>query len=334
MRDETALRRQWALLRALSTRRFGLCIREMTELTGVKDKTIRRDLALFRAVGFPVVEDVGDFGRKTWRIVAGRDLPPLGFSFDESVALYLGRRRLDLLAGSPFAEAGASAFEKIRAAFSPAALAYIRQFERLFHDTGFGGHDYGTRSNEIDGIRSAIEDGVAARLRYRSDSEAEARERMVHPYGLVIHRAALYLVAHDPAAERIKHYKVDRIEAVEVTGDAFSRPPDFDLSTHLERSFGIYHHVGDPITVRIRFVPEVSRYVRETRWQKDQRLIDQPDGGVVAEFRVSCTQEIKSWTLGFGRKAVVLEPESLGREIADELEAMLTAYRETSVAPS
>jgi hypothetical protein len=35
---------------------------------GVNEKTIRRDLDLFRAVGFPLEETVGPYNRKSWRM--------------------------------------------------------------------------------------------------------------------------------------------------------------------------------------------------------------------------------------------------------------------------
>src|SRR5512142_2804253 len=40
----------------------------------------------------------------------------------------------------------------------------------------------------------------------------------------------------------------------------------------------------------------------------DSTLVKESDGSVLAEFRLSCTEEIKSWLLGFGAKALVLEP--------------------------
>ena len=101
MRDETCLRRQWTLLRALTSRRLGLTIGQMADELGVTSRTIRRDLEVFRSVGFPLEEAVGEFGRKTWSIKAGRDQPPLAFTYDEVIALHLGRRMLEPLAGTP-----------------------------------------------------------------------------------------------------------------------------------------------------------------------------------------------------------------------------------------
>ena len=48
----------------------------------------------------------------------------------------------------------------------------------------------------------------------------------------------------------------------------------------------------------------------------------------MAEFDLNSTKEIKSWVLGFGRHAVVLEPESLRQEMAEEIGKMTSVYEE------
>lgn len=326
MRDENRLRRQWALLRALTSRHLGLSVRQMADELGVTARTIRRDLDVFRSVGFPLEEDVGEYGRKTWRVKAARDQPPLAFTFDEAVALYLGRRLLEPLAGTPFGEAARHAFGKIRAALGPGALRYIEQFSPTFHETGAAPRDYAPKSDLIDGLLVAIEDGKEARLLYRSEEAAVATGRVVHPHGMIYHRGALYLVAFAPKDGKIKHYKVDRIEGVEVGGTAVRPHEGFDLAAYMASAFGVYKKDGKPTLVRVRFGPPVARYVQESRWHESQRLTPQRDGAVVAEYLVSGTDEIKHWVLGFGARAVVLEPESLRQEIVGELRDLATAY--------
>ena len=66
MPQDAPLVRQWLLLKTLSSRRYGVTVRDMAQEMGVNEKTIRRDLQVFRDVGFPLEEEVGDFGRKTW----------------------------------------------------------------------------------------------------------------------------------------------------------------------------------------------------------------------------------------------------------------------------
>ncbi len=333
MRDEPSLRRQWILLRALSSRRFGLTVREIAAELDVTDKTVRRDLALFRRLGFPLEESVGEFGRKTWRITTAGGQPALSFAFDEAVALYLGRRLLDPLAGTAFGVAARSASAKIRAMLGRSALEYLDRFAGLFHPTAVGAHDYTEQGELIDDLQVAIEEGRVVRLLYQSEREATATDREVHPLGWIYHEGALYLIALDPVPGRIKHYKVDRVEAAEIQKDGFQRPEGFDLEAHLAASFGVYQRDGSPTTVMVRFAPEAARYVQESRWHACERLTPQPDGGVLAEFRLSSTEELKRWVLSFGAKAVVLEPESLRREIVEEVHSLAAAYASTTARP-
>jgi predicted DNA-binding transcriptional regulator YafY len=66
--DKSALARQWRLLEQLSSAFKGLTIKEMVVHSGVSEKTIRRDMAFLKQIGFDVVETVQDYGRKLFRI--------------------------------------------------------------------------------------------------------------------------------------------------------------------------------------------------------------------------------------------------------------------------
>lgn len=326
LRDEIGLRRQWGLLRRLSARTAGWTLRELAGEFAVTERTVRRDLDTFRSVGFPIREEAGDYGRKCWRMAAARELPPLEFSYDEAVALHLGRRLLAPLAGTPFEEAAENAFRKVRSTLGATALKYLERFASFFHVVGAGPRDYRRRSDCVDTLLVAVEESRAVRLVYRSEAAPEATPREVHARGLIEHRGALYLVALDPAAGRVKHYKVDRVESAEVGGPSPTASADFDLAAHMAEAFGVYRGEGAPVAVRIRFGPEAARYVREATHHARRSLFDDGDGGIVAEYVVSGTEEIKRWILGFGVKAVVLGPESLRREVAAELRAALASY--------
>ncbi len=46
----------------------GYTVKELVSLSGMSDKTVRRDLIFFQRVGFDLSETVGEYGRKRWRI--------------------------------------------------------------------------------------------------------------------------------------------------------------------------------------------------------------------------------------------------------------------------
>jgi len=66
--DESTLARQWRLLKLLTFAPKGFTVKELVAVSGMSEKTIRRDLAFLKEVGFDVTESVGDFGRKYWKI--------------------------------------------------------------------------------------------------------------------------------------------------------------------------------------------------------------------------------------------------------------------------
>jgi hypothetical protein len=68
--------------------------------------------------------------------------------------------------------------------------------------------------------------------------------------------------------------------------------------------------------VVVKFLPPAARFVQESRWHASQVLTQERDGSLLARFTLSTTVEIKSWVLGFGANAVVIEPEELRRDHA------------------
>jgi len=325
MSDQSPLLRQWLLLRSLCARRQGMTVKEMAAEQGVSEKTVRRDLETFQQVGFPLQETVCEHGLKKWRIDPDKNQPGLSFAFDEAIALYLARRFLEPLAGTPFWEAAQRAFRKIRASFGEGALHYIERFGAVFHQTAFGQHDYARKAEILDRLTMAIEDHRAVFITYQSQRATEPVTYDLYPYGLVYHRGALYLVGWAVEHKEIRHWKVDRMEDAEMTQVHFQRSEEFDLRRHLAGSFGVYHGDGE-VCIRVRFSKTVARYVSESKWHDSQRLLPQKDGSLVAEFRLSNTKEIKRWILSFGQHAVVLGPEHLANELLHEATEMLRAY--------
>ena len=66
--DESTLARQWRLLKLLAFAPKGFTIKELEAVSGISEKTVRRDLALLKHVGFDVGETMEDFGRKLYRL--------------------------------------------------------------------------------------------------------------------------------------------------------------------------------------------------------------------------------------------------------------------------
>ena len=176
MTEQPPFVRQWLLLRALCARRYGSTVKELADEMGVGEKTIRRDMEAFQTAGFPLVQAVGQFGRKSYRIDPEKNQPGMAFTYDEAIALYLGRRFLEPLAGTIFWGASQRACRKIRSMLGKEALRYVEQFATVFHQTSAGASDYSEKAELIDTLMQGIEDRRAMFITYRSP----ARHRVCH----------------------------------------------------------------------------------------------------------------------------------------------------------
>jgi proteasome accessory factor B len=328
--DTSPILRQWSLLVALSSRRQGMTIREMAAEAGVTQRTVHRDLAALQRVGFPLNESVSNHGRKHWKLGDGSPAIPLSFTWDEAIALYLARRHLEPLAGTQLWDGAQRAFAKIRATLGESALRYLEKMSGGFHQTTVGAGDYAEKGKLIDQLTLAIEDRCITWMTYQSMQSTEPVSYEIYPYGLVFHRNSLYLVARSTSHEETRLFKIDRISGVDVQPLKFTRPADFNLRQHFADSFGVYRGNGQPQRIRIRFTPEVARYVEESRWHKSQQLHRQRDGHLLFEVTLGDTAEIAKWILSFGANAVVLEPKRLAGEICDEAKRIVNGYKGTS----
>ena len=61
-----ALVRQWKLLERLASSPKGLTVKELVAASGMADRTVRRDLAFLKQIGFDVADTTAGYGVKLW----------------------------------------------------------------------------------------------------------------------------------------------------------------------------------------------------------------------------------------------------------------------------
>lgn len=327
MSEADQFQRRWRLYQRLSKLPEGDSLVELSDRFQVDPKTIQRDIAMLRAVGLEVVEAVEKFGRKRWRVVPDTTRVP-NFLWDEAVAIYLGRKFLEPLAGTIFWEAAQRAFLKLKATFKPEALSVIESLGPLIHQTSIGSSDYSTRATIIESLMVAIEDHKVTTIEYHSLKDNAPRPVAVQPLGMVYHEGSLFLVAIAEEHGQIRHYKVDRLSGVDISSRCFVPPEGFDLKQHLSGTLGVYGVDPDqPLrTVRIRFAAAAARYIQEHEWHKSQTLEPQPDGSVICTLQLASLVEVQSWILSFGPRAEALEPPELREGVTSDLRKLWEIY--------
>lgn len=165
---------------------------ELEELVGLVSTLADREAGT-RAVCY--IED----GRVHLAGEAGR-IVPLRLSAAEGAVL---DHELDAL------DIDEAARSRIRASLLPTAL-------------GYGGRVGSTAAAGAfwQPLHEAVEDGVRTRFRYRSLDDERARWRTVDPLSIDTRGDRTYLLAWDLEGGLAKRYRLDKIEAVELTGDS------------------------------------------------------------------------------------------------------------------
>jgi predicted DNA-binding transcriptional regulator YafY len=146
----------------------------------------------------------------------------------------------------------------------------------------------------------------------------------VNPYAVHLRNGTLYLIGYCHTRKDIRTFVVDRMQKIRITEETFPAPAGFSLANYLRHSFGMF--TEELARVKVRFHKSLTGYLMERRWHPSQKNKRLKDGSLELVFEVAGTKEIKTWIMGFGSLAKVLEPAALVREIKDDLEKALCSY--------
>jgi predicted DNA-binding transcriptional regulator YafY len=178
----------------------------------------------------------------------------------------------------------------------------------------------------LDPIIQAIEGKRVLRLYYLPFYEDKPYFNEVHPYLLKEHGFRWYLVGWNEFKGQLRTYALDRIRDLQPLEGKVYREPGFSASEYFRYTLGIISPPGTPPLIKLAVQKTQAQYLITQPWHDSQNIDSEDDEQVVFSFRVHPTYEFKSLVLGLGKDAVVTEPDSLRRELANELKGMLSRY--------
>ena len=152
----------------------------------------------------------------------------------------------------------------------------------------------------------------------------------VSPWALTWDNENYYLIGYDTDADIIKHFRVDKMLNIELTGqerdgrDEFSR---FDLARYTKRTFGMFG--GNEETVRIRFHNRFVGVVID-RFGKDVPLRTDGRDYFVARVEVAVSEQFFGWITGLGRDVQIISPKSVVEEYRSLLEDLGKIYEKNN----
>jgi len=306
--------------------RYGATVDELAEECGITRRTVYRDLDAITAAGYPLVPERQGDGRVLYRFITGfKSLPPITFSLQELMTLYLCRGQLGFLQGTPFQEDLDAIFGRIRSGLPPRSVAHLERIAEAVAPRFQGVHDYRPQHDTLAALREALLFQYRINLHY-TPARRDPEVYLFDPYTLLFTQGALYLGGYAHNRKALRLFLVDRVQGVELSKERFDVPEDFSPEQLTGGAFGLVRE--EPMPVRVRFAPEVAYLVEERIWHPSQRREINADGSVTLSLEAGGRTEILAWLYGFVPHVEVLEPKELREAYVAGLQAGLARHGE------
>ena len=281
---------------------------DLAEELGVSARSVHRYIAMLDEMGIPVYSERGPYGG--FSLVRGYKMPPLVFTPQEAVAVYLGTGLVEQMWGQLYREAAHGALAKLDNVLPEEQRQEVSWARRALLATCLHRVDPQRLTPHLEKLRFAIHEGKRVRMLYRGQGQSEPLYREIDPYALVHRGGWWYSVGYCHLRQTLRTFRVDRILDLAVLDESFQPPSDFDLRAYLETE------PQPQMNIRLRFGPEGAGIALDNRPYWDS-FEEQSDGSVEVTVAVPDLNLAASIVLSYGGLAVVKEPPEL-RDLVHE----------------
>jgi len=294
---------------------------DLAEKLGVSLRTVHRYFEMLDEMGIPVYAERGPYGG--FSLVRGYKIPPLIFSLEEAVAVYLGTSLVSEMWGQLYRDAAQGAMAKLENILPNEQRGEIDWARRSLVTTSLHRVDPVALFPILEDLRKATHERRQVSAVYQSAANVEATKRTIDPYALVFRAGLWYLVGYCHLRTAPRTFRVDRIQKLSVLNQAFQVPENFDIRKYLENEF----KEQPIIRARLRFAPEAAYIAASNRviWESMQ---ENPDGSTDVILTAPDLPWLTSMTLGFANWVTVLDPPELRNMVREWAQAVVSQYAE------
>jgi len=274
---------------------------ELAGKLGVSVRTLHRYIGMLEEMGIPVYSERGPHGG--FSLVRGYKMPPLVFTPEEAVAIYLGTSLVGEMWGKLYQEAARGAQAKLDNVLPDEQRHEIAWARRSLIAAGMHRADHESFAPILDKLRRAVRERRRVRMDYQARGRPDPTQRDFAPYALVHRWGWWYSVGHCRLRDALRTFRVDRIIELTLLDETFNLPADFDIHNYLAAE----PHTQSKIEVRMRFAPEAA-HLGLSDYLAWDTLEEQPDGSVIVAFSVPDLEWAASAVLSYGSLVEALEP--------------------------
>ena len=136
----------------------------------------------------------------------------------------------------------------------------------------------------------------------------EGKRYVVSPYGLIWNSENYYLVAFNHTHQELRHYRVDKMTEIVVTGldrEGREQYPDFQLAEYGQKHFGMYS--GQEMKVTLRGRRDKASLVWD-RFGQDVILVPDGEEHFTVTLPVVMSPQFFGWLLGLDGSVTLIGP--------------------------
>lgn len=174
-------------------------------------------------------------------------------------------------------------------------------------------------------IMEAMTENQEINIEYHKYTSAISEKFTVRPYAVKEVSKRWYLIGFCLERKAMRVYGLDRVTSMELTGDTFEIPKNFDVDDLFSTSFGIFLPEKKAQKIRFRATEKEARFLRDLPIHSSQREISN-DGGVIFEIVVCPNTDLIMEFCKYGSGIEVLSPESVRASVAEELKKAYLQY--------
>lgn len=186
----------------------------------------------------------------------------------------------------------------------------------------------------VDAIHEAIGKNVKITFQYYTWNEKKQKVLRhdgklyeISPWALTWDDENYYLIGFDSHAGTIKHFRVDKMQKIQLTKqkrDGEAHFKDFDLGAYSKKTFGMYGGQEETVTIQCK---NHLAAVMIDRFGQDVIFRNVDEEHFEFHVKVQTSPLFYAWVLNFGDGVKITAPLSVQEALQDQLSRVLDLYR-------
>lgn len=186
----------------------------------------------------------------------------------------------------------------------------------------------------VDEIHAAIASNKKLKFQYfrwNIQKEMELRKDgefyVISPWALCWDDENYYMIGYDAQADKIKHFRVDKMirsACVDEPREGKEKFDESDMVAYTQRRFGMFD--GEEETVKLLFDNELIGVVMD-RFGKDIITARADEEHFTIRVKVAVSNQFFGWIFGLGDGVKILEPENVVNKMQEQIRRVFDRYQ-------